>query len=36
MEPGDAVTFHAIAASEFASLDRAAERGEIVAELIAS
>ncbi|MFZ5678965.1 MAG: 5-oxoprolinase subunit PxpB [Pseudomonadota bacterium] len=36
MEPGDAVTFHAIAASEFASLDRAAERGEAVAELIAS
>ncbi len=36
MEPGDAVTFHAIAAREFASLDRAAERGEAVAELIAS
>ncbi len=36
MEPGDAVNFHAIDASEFASLDRAAERGEIVAELIAS
>jgi KipI family sensor histidine kinase inhibitor len=36
MEPGDAVTFHAIAASEFAALDRAAERGEIVAELVAS
>ncbi|WP_436425890.1 carboxyltransferase domain-containing protein, partial [Enterococcus faecium] len=36
MEPGDAVTFYAIAASEFAALDRAAERGEAVAELIAS
>lgn len=36
MEPGDAVTFHAITPSEFASLDLAAERGETVAELIAS
>ncbi|WP_024577986.1 MULTISPECIES: 5-oxoprolinase subunit PxpB [unclassified Afipia] len=36
MEPGDAVTFHAIKANEFASLDRAAEQGEAVAELIAS
>lgn len=36
MEPGDTVIFHAIAAGEFASLDRAAERGETVAELIAS
>jgi KipI family sensor histidine kinase inhibitor len=36
MEPGDAVSFHAIAAKEFDALDRAAERGEIVAELIAS
>jgi KipI family sensor histidine kinase inhibitor len=34
MEPGDAVNFQAIAANEFASLDRAAQRGEIVAELI--
>lgn len=36
MEPGDAVTFHSIAANEFDSLERAAGRGEIVAELIAS
>ena len=36
MEPGDAVIFHAIAANEFAALDRAAERGETVAELISS
>lgn len=36
MEPGDAVVFHAIAANEFDSLDRAAERGETVAELIAT
>ncbi|MBN9583297.1 MAG: 5-oxoprolinase subunit PxpB [Afipia sp.] len=36
MEPGDAVRFHAIPASEFAALDRAAERGETVAELIES
>jgi KipI family sensor histidine kinase inhibitor len=36
MEPGDAVSFHAIAAKEFDALDRAAERGEIVAELIAA
>lgn len=36
MEPGDAVTFAAIKASEFDQLDRAAERGEPVAELIAS
>ncbi|HEX7789265.1 MAG TPA: 5-oxoprolinase subunit PxpB [Afipia sp.] len=36
MEPGDAVNFHAIAANEFAALDRAAERGETVAELILS
>lgn len=35
MEPGDAVNFQAVAASEFASLDRAAERGETIAELIA-
>jgi KipI family sensor histidine kinase inhibitor len=34
MEPGDAVTFEAIKASEFERLDRAAERGESVAELI--
>jgi KipI family sensor histidine kinase inhibitor len=36
MEPGDAVTFHAIPAREFDALDRAAARGEPVAELIAS
>ena len=35
MEPGDAVTFEAIKASEFERLDRAAEHGEQVAELIA-
>jgi KipI family sensor histidine kinase inhibitor len=35
MEPGDAVTFHAIDAVQFDRLDRAAERGELVAELIA-
>ena len=35
MEPGDAVTFHAIDVKEFDALDRAAERGEIVAELTA-
>jgi hypothetical protein len=34
MEPGDAVTFYSIPASEFAALDRAAERGEMVAELV--
>lgn len=36
MEPGDAVTFHAIAAKDFDALDRAAGRGDMVAELIAS
>lgn len=36
MEPGDAVHFHAIDAKEFDALNRAAERGDIVAELIAS
>ncbi len=36
MEPGDAVTFEAIKASEFEALARAAGRGEPVAELIAS
>lgn len=34
LEPGDAVTFAAIDAKTFAEQDRAAERGEIVAELI--
>jgi KipI family sensor histidine kinase inhibitor len=36
LEPGDAVTFAAIDAKTFAEQDRAAEHGEIVAELIAS
>ena len=36
MEPGDAVTFMPIDAREFDALDRAAERGEIIAELVAS
>lgn len=34
MEPGDGVTFHAIAAKEFEALSRAAERGEMVTELV--
>jgi KipI family sensor histidine kinase inhibitor len=36
LEPGDAVTFTAIDAKTFAEQDRAAERGELVAELMAS
>jgi hypothetical protein len=36
LEPGDAVSFYAIDAQQFAQLDEAAERGEYVAELIAS
>ena len=36
MEPGDEVTFHAIAANDFDALDLAAERGEIVAELLSA
>ncbi|KIZ45509.1 MULTISPECIES: 5-oxoprolinase subunit PxpB [Rhodopseudomonas] len=36
LEPGDAVNFVAIDAAQFAEQDRAAERGEIVAELVAS
>jgi len=36
LEPGDAVTFSAIDAKTFAELDRAAEHGQIVAELMAS
>ena len=36
LEPGDQINFHAIVASDFEALDRAAERGEPVAELIAS
>jgi KipI family sensor histidine kinase inhibitor len=35
IEPGDAVTFYAITPSDFAELDRAAERGDPVAELVA-
>jgi KipI family sensor histidine kinase inhibitor len=33
IEPGDAVTFHAIDQREWAALDRAAEAGEPIAEL---
>jgi KipI family sensor histidine kinase inhibitor len=36
LEPGDRINFHAIDASEFDSLDKAAERGEPVAELVTS
>src|ERR1700742_2970585 len=36
LEPGDAVTFSAVDARTFAEQDRAAEGGEIVAELMAS
>ena len=36
LEPGDQINFYAIAAGEFEALDRAAERGEPVAELISS
>ena len=36
LEPGDAVTFAPVDAKTFAEQDRAAEAGEIVAELIAS
>jgi KipI family sensor histidine kinase inhibitor len=36
LEPGDAVTFSAVDAKTFAEQDRAAERGKIVAELMAS
>jgi KipI family sensor histidine kinase inhibitor len=35
LEPGDAVTFSAVDAKTFAEQDRAAESGEIVAELVA-
>ena len=35
MEPGDGVMFHSIAPEEFDELSRAAERGELVAELVA-
>lgn len=33
IEPGDAVSFHAVAAREWAALDRAAKAGEPIAEL---
>lgn len=36
LEPGDRVTFSAVDAKTFAEQDRAAERGEIIAELIES
>lgn len=36
LEPGDRLNFYAIAAKKFEGLDRAAERGEAVAELVAS
>jgi 5-oxoprolinase (ATP-hydrolysing) subunit B len=36
LEPGDAVTFFAVDARTFAEQDRAADNGEIVAELVAS
>jgi KipI family sensor histidine kinase inhibitor len=36
LEPGDVVTFSAVDAKIFAEQDRAAERGEIVAELMAA
>ena len=36
LEPGDYVTFSAVDAKTFAEQDRAAERGEIVAELMSS
>jgi KipI family sensor histidine kinase inhibitor len=36
LEPGDAVTFSSVDAKTFAEQDRAAESGEIVAELMAS
>jgi KipI family sensor histidine kinase inhibitor len=35
LEPGDAVTFHAIDDKQFTEQDRAAARGELVAELVA-
>lgn len=36
LEPGDTLTFHAIDAKTFDELDRAAERGELVAERVAT
>jgi allophanate hydrolase subunit 1 len=36
LEPGDEVTFSAVDAKTYAEQDRAAQAGELVAELIAS
>ncbi|MBS0528633.1 MAG: 5-oxoprolinase subunit PxpB [Proteobacteria bacterium] len=36
LEPGDAITFYAVDSKLFTEQDRAAERGEFVAELVAS
>jgi allophanate hydrolase subunit 1 len=36
LEPGDRVTFYAVDAKTFAEMDKAADRGEIVAERIAA
>lgn len=36
LEPGDTISFHAIDAKTFAEMERAAEHGDIVAELAAS
>jgi KipI family sensor histidine kinase inhibitor len=36
LEPGDAVTFYAVDDKQFAEQDRAAERGEFVAQLVTS
>jgi allophanate hydrolase subunit 1 len=36
LEPGDAITFTAVDAKTFAEQDRAAEDGEIIAELVAA
>jgi allophanate hydrolase subunit 1 len=36
LEPGDYVTFSSVDAKTFVEQDRAAERGEIIAELMAS
>ena len=36
LEPGDAITFYAVDSKQFIEQDRAAERGEFVAELVAA
>ena len=36
LEPGDAITFYAVDGKQFADQDRAAERGEFVAQLVTS